>query len=485
MKKITYSFLWILTLQVIVFGCKEEDPQLAPAPSADEVTFMFEYDAENPNIVHFTNTSPIGFKAIWDFGTGITATGDEATAPFPVMGNYEVKLTLLTEGGNVSNTKTVNIAETNPLMLDIPSYNFLTGGVNNPDGKTWVVDKEVSAHLGVGPGEPCCASWATPLQLSTPDWYRAAPYEKDGKNLYDDEMTFNLSGFAYEHVVGNYVYVNKDWGSTFPGAFDEGEGDDFFAPYTPPSGSKWSLTDNEDGTYNLTLTNSEFMGYYHGANTYKITYLTADEMHVRSLDPNGGIAWYQKFIRKGYTRPVEEPEYKIEDIQDDFQIASTIVYTNDSGGSLVTNFDNLNPVPINESSKVAKYTKGGEFANVQIRLDYKMDIRTRNKFTMKVFLPGFNKYSVIGTPQPWQTYNTLQKMVSMKLQNNDLGGNAYTTQAEVKFSDVVTDEWIELTFDFSAYADRTDFDQIVIQIGGEGVANVSGIFYIDDLKLQP
>jgi hypothetical protein len=70
----------------------------------------------------------------------------------------------------------------------------------------------------------------------------------------------------------------------------------------------------------------------------------------------------------------------------------------------------------------------------------------------------------------------------MKLQNRDLGGNAYTTQAEVKFNDLETDMWLELEFDFSSVSDRIDFDQVVIQIGGEAI-HTGGIFFIDDLIL--
>ena len=475
MKKIAYNFLWILTLQVIVFGCKEDDPKLASPPSSDKVTFTYEYDDENPNIVHFTNTSPVGFKTIWDFGNGVTSTSETATVPFPLEGDYTVKLTLLTAGGIVSNTEVVNIAETNPLMLDIPSYNMLTGGIDATDGKTWVVDKETSAHLGVGPKGG-----------SGPDWYQAGPNEKDGRNLYDDEMTFKLAGFAYSHVVNDYFYANAGYGS-LPGAVQEPGGGDFFAPWTPAAAT-WTLTDNGDGTYHLTLSNPEFIGYYHGATSYTILSLSNDEMHIKADDPNAGepcCTWYQKLIRKGFTRPVDPPDYKIEDIQDNFQVASTISYVNDGGGSLTTNYDNPAPVGANTSSKVALYAKangaGAQFGNVQIRLDYKMDIRVRNKFKLKVFIPSWNDYTTTGG-EPWQSYNTLQKMVSMKLQNNDLGGNAYTTQAEVKFNNLATDQWLELEFDFSSYSARDDFDQIVIQLGGEAI-HTGGIFFIDDLEL--
>lgn len=475
MKKIIYSLLWILTLQIMIVACKEDDPQLGPPPSSDDVTFTFEYDVDNPNIVYFTNTSPIGFQAIWDFGTGVTATGDEATAPFPLQGDYEVKLTLLTKGGMASNTQIVNIANTNPLMLDIPSYNMLTGGINAVNGKTWIVDKETPGHLGVGPNGG-----------TFPEWYAAAPFEKDGRNLYDDKMTFKLAGFAYEHVVNDYFYANGGY-SSLPGAIQEPGGGDYFVPWTPQP-STWNMTDNGNGTYNLTVSNPEFLGYYQGATSYTVISLSNDEMYVKAVDPNGGdpcCTWYQRFIREGYTRPVDPPEYKIEDIEDNFQTVSTITYTNDGGGSLTTFYDNPAPVGVNTSSKVAMYIKANgaasQFANVQIRLDYKMDITVRNKFKLKVFIPSWNDYTTPGG-EPWQSYNTLQKQVSLKLQNRDLGGNAYTTQAEVKFNNLAMDQWIELEFDFSSVSTRTDFDQIVIQLGGEAIYT-GGIFFIDDLKL--
>lgn len=475
MKRIIYSAIWILCIQVVLFGCKEDDPALGEAPSSADAAFTFEYDEANPNIVHFT-TNTTGFKAIWDFGTGVTAEGKEVTGEFPLKGDYEVKLTILTNGGTAINTEVVVIENTNPAMLNVPSWNMLTGGIDDIDGKTWIIDKEIPAHFGVGPNGG-----------TFPEWYSAAPFEKDGRNFYDDEFTFTLSGFTYQHTVNDYFYANGGYGTTLPGAIQEPGGGDYFVPWIPKT-STWNLSDNGDGTYRLTVSNGEFIGYYHGATSYTVISLTADEMYIKSVDPNGGspcCTWYQRFIRKGYTRPVDPPAYKIEDIQDDYQTTSTIVYTNDGGGSLATFYDNPAPVGLNTSTKVARYIKAdgaaNQFANVQIRLDYKMDIRVRNKFKLKVFIPSFNDYVTQGG-EPWQSYNTLQKQVALKLQNRDLGGNAYTTQAEVKFNNLETDKWIELEFDFSGFSTREDFDQIVIQLGGEAI-HTGGIFYIDDLVL--
>lgn len=478
MKKILYSLVWVLAIHTLLTACKEENPQLANPPVASDVTFTYEYDTENPNIVHFTNTSE-GFKAIWDFGNGQSSGENDASIGYPVKGDYTVKLTILTAGGAATSSQIVEIENTNPLMLDIPEYNMLTGGANDADGKTWMVDKDIPGHLGVGPNGG-----------AGPDWYSAGPNEKTGKHLYDDEMTFKLDGFSFSHVVNDYFYANGGYG-TLPGALPEpGGGADYIVPWTPKV-STWNVTNNGDGTYGLTVSNGEFIGYYQGATAYTILSLSNDEMHIRAKDPNAGdpcCTWYQRLIRKGYVRPTdpEEPmEYKIEDIEDNFEGSSDVEYANDAGGIITVGYDNPAPVGINTSGNVALYVKtngaGSQFANVQIRLDYKMDIRVRNKFKLKVFIPGYNDYTTTGG-EPWQSYNTLQKQVSIKLQNRELGGNAYTTQAEVKHTNLETDKWLELEFDFSGVSTREDFDQIVIQLGGEAI-HTGGIFFIDDLEL--
>ncbi|MEL7118863.1 MAG: hypothetical protein AAFO07_05465, partial [Bacteroidota bacterium] len=67
-----------LFLAIVLLGLTACDPEiddkpaLAPPPTASDVTFTFEYDADNPNIVYFTNTSE-GFILQWDLGNGATA----------------------------------------------------------------------------------------------------------------------------------------------------------------------------------------------------------------------------------------------------------------------------------------------------------------------------------------------------------------------------------------------------------------------------
>ncbi len=111
-------------------SCKKSgvDGELGAAPTSAQVQFTATPTATNANVIQFTNTSP-GFKAIWDFGNGATAEGNTPQASYPLAGTYTVKLTIVTDGGYASSTKTVTIGSTNPAMLTDPAFTLLSGGL--------------------------------------------------------------------------------------------------------------------------------------------------------------------------------------------------------------------------------------------------------------------------------------------------------------------------------------------------------------------
>ncbi len=131
------------------------------------------------------------------------------------------------------------------------------------------------------------------------------------------------------------------------------------------------------------------------------------------------------------------------------------------------------PDPTNPENHIVAYLRSGtfEWTNAQFILDHRMDLSERNIFELTVALPSTNDYSGDLTPT-----------VAMKLQNSLLGADAWTTQTEVKLTVDQFDQWLTLTFDFSAVADREDYDQVVIQFGGEGHF-VPGQFSFDDIDL--
>jgi hypothetical protein len=478
MKKIFFNIgLLCLGMLALLVACQDDDFSLSEPPAETVAAFTYTPSTQTPNIINFTSPSN-GFIKRWSFGNGGTSVGDQVEGRYPFKGTYEVTLVAYTAGGSTTTTQTITIANDDLTLVDIDEYKFLSGGLDAVEGKTWIVDREVKGHLGVGPS---AGTW--------PEWYEAGPNEKADRGLYDDEFTFQLAGSKFTYNTGDAktVYVNASYGGDFPGAPKEPGGNDYIAPYTPPANQTWSLS-QDNGKWYLTIGNGGFMGYYSGAApVYEILLLTPDELQVRSIQ--GGVpanAWYQRFIRKGFVRtPPPLPPYKIEDIFTDFEGAGNVTFTPNSGGSVVT-YDNPAPVPINKTAKVGKYVKadgtGGAFSNVQIQLPYKMDLRERHVFKMKVFIPSYNDYTTVGG-ESWQTYNTLQPYASMKLQNRD-ESEPFRNQTEVLHRDLPMNEWVELTFDFNAAAANETYNTIVIQLGGEGIYT-GGIFFIDDLALHP
>jgi len=129
--------------------------------------------------------------------------------------------------------------------------------------------------------------------------------------------------------------------------------------------------------------------------------------------------------------------------------------------------------PVNAANHVAQYNRSGtfEYANAQFILDHRMNLSERNQFEMKVYFPSSNNYT-----------GALLPKIELKLQNSLLGPNAWTTQSVASHIVNDFDQWLTLVFDFGFVSDRTDYDQVVVQFGGEGHL-VPGLFYFDDFRL--
>jgi PKD repeat protein len=431
------------------------------------VKFSATPTSSNPNIITFKNETPGTVTAVWDLGNGNTADGAQVEGAYPVGGTYTVKLTVFTRDGYASSTQTVNIAETNVSMLNREDYNMLTGGAPAANGKTWRIESETRGHLGVGPAGS-----------NAPDWYQAGANEKAAEGLYDDRITFNLNGFKFinnnnGNTFSNFEFVT-DLGA--PAATS-----DVTVPYTPAGNSTWSIVE-EGGKKFLVLSNGAFIGYYSGATRYEILTLTNDELYIKGNSKKPSDAWFQRLVREGYTRPVIPKPVKSQDIFDNFDTDGNVTWKKEAL-TLNESYDNPLPLPINTSAKAAMYVKQGGsqfmFANMFADFDYKFDLTTRNKISLKVYIPGSNDFTT-AAGESWANPRLL-KQVSVKLQDGT-SAQLWVNQVEVKQEVTQTDRWVELTFDFSGAVNRRDLDRIVIQIGGEG-NHIAGLFYIDDIKL--
>ncbi|MBL6444737.1 PKD domain-containing protein [Fulvivirga sp. 29W222] len=450
MKTLIINFKWILALLILVTACDpygEEDLELGPPPTAEDAVISMTANAENANIIHFKNASS-AFLKVWDFGNGSGAKGDDVTGIFPLKGTYEVTLTVYTSGGSISSSTTVEIAETNPLLLDIPVYNMLTGGADAVDGKTWVIDATRSAHFGVGPNP------SDPAVGDYPNWYAAGINEKAGAGLYNDKFTFKLDGFSFAQKTDGDVFINTLQAGNFPGAFENAG--DYTAPYTAPDNLTWSVSEDTDGNQVINIKNGGFIGYFTGTYNYQIVSLEENELFIRYEDTeNPELAWYQRLVPEGFTAPPPPPP-AVSSLPVDFEGA--LPPFNGFGGSTYQVIDNPDASGINTSAKVGEYVKGtdGNWAGIETALDAKIDFSTLNLIKYKVYSPVAGK-------------------ALFKLESVD--GSA--TPVEV-FADVTkVNEWEELIFDFSGTASNT-YDKIAIFLDFDN--NNGGTFYIDDIR---
>lgn len=439
MKKILYSAAWILAVQFFLFACQESEPELGAIPTADDATFTFTPTTANENIVTFTSPSSAFLKK-WDFGNGTKAEGNTVNGTFPLKGTYEVTLTVFTSGGSISTKQTIEIAETDPTLLDIPIYNQLTGGKDDLDGKTWVIDAATAAHFGVGAGDAI-----------EPNYYKAGANEKAGAGMYDDKYTFKLDGFSFTQETNGDVFINSKQAANFPGA--QPASGDFKAPYTAPTNLTWTITEDTDANQVLTIGPSGgFIGYYTGTSAYRILSISENVLYLRYLDAaDPGLTWYIRLIPDGFT-PVDPKTTLPVDFQGDAPPF------NGFGGTAFSVVDNPASGGINTSTRVGKYVKGteGSWAGIETMLSAKLDFSEKN----------FMKYKV---------YSPVTGRALFKLEAAD--GSA--TPVEVFVNVTKVNEWEDLSFDFSAVPADT-YNKIAMFLDFDN--NAGGTFHIDDIR---
>ncbi|TDQ07001.1 PKD domain-containing protein [Pedobacter metabolipauper] len=459
------SFPYLLMGLILITGaCKRTEfpDEGMAAPVAADVKFSATPKSANANIIDFKNESE-GFKAIWDLGNGASGEGSTISGSYPEAGTYTVKLTIFTKGGYATTTKQVIIAQTNTSMLTGPDYDLLTGGAVSAAGKTWVVDKEKSGHLGVGP-----------IGSGSAEWYNADPNEKATAGFYDDEMTFNTNGLKYTYKNNGTTFVNGANGAGLGGTV---QANDFTVNFTPPTNMTWNFSQTGSQRF-INISNNGFLAYYTGVSKFEIITLTENELYVKFADrANAGNAWWVRMVPKGYVHPVipvEPKPLRAASLNDDFDANGNVTWLAENI-NYKRAYDNPAPVPINASAKVGFYAKmdgdNFQYGNLQTTLNHRFDLTTKNKIKLKVFIPGYNDFTKVNPK------------VAIKLQNSLLGGNSWTTQREVAHVITEFNKWIELEFDFSAFAADDVYDKIVVQLGGEGHP-FPGIFYIDDFEFK-
>ena len=300
MKRIKYISLVGLLAIALFIGCEpmeesKPDAGMVAPPSESEMDFSitpgeddFRYNIEltSPQISGITQVT-------FSLGNGSTIKGKSGVAYYPLPGEYEVTMTVKTNSGSTSISKSLTTTETDYSLFDDPMMVALSGGVDALEGKTWVLDSLTLGHLGVGPaGSDGLAWWA------------AAPLAKSGVEIYDDRLTFKLVGFEaiYENHGKSYVKDYRGDDPNYSNVVDPG--DDLIVDYNPQPGS-WMIEEMDGKNYLVLSGPTPIYPMFDtgaGAGRYEILALEENFMQLVTIGGDGN-AWAYKLVPEGYQPP--------------------------------------------------------------------------------------------------------------------------------------------------------------------------------------
>lgn len=133
MKRLT-NYLTVLMIALVAsFGmisC-EDDPATPKAPLA---FFSAEADAENSQLINFTNETENGDSYVWDFGDGsATSTDENPSHEYAEGGTFEVTLTATNAGGD-------NTYSTDVMVQSAAAENLIVNG-SFDDESNWTTQQ--------------------------------------------------------------------------------------------------------------------------------------------------------------------------------------------------------------------------------------------------------------------------------------------------------------------------------------------------------
>ncbi len=311
MKKIKYTIGIFLVVLAVIAGCKEETYEFGDltAPSNLVInTDIVGISDENPNgdgsgevvvTVSADNaiTYHIGFNKIDDYTAvnySVLASGTTThTFTDPGVNTYRISVIAYGPGGVATNlTKDISVRS------DYVPDPEVVANITNGSSKTWVVDKDVAGHFGVGP-------WGS----QSPSWWQAGIDEKvtSAPCFYSTTFTFveNANG-TYNLVVdasADGAFTKTGANTNLPGIPDSGD-EGCYTEYTGGSTS-FSFVPSSSGitvddTYPSTeiaiklATDDAYIGYGSLQKEYEILVSTSDYLYLRVQGTETGNGWWLK-----------------------------------------------------------------------------------------------------------------------------------------------------------------------------------------------
>jgi hypothetical protein len=303
--------LFIVALTFI--SCNEEEYSLGELSAPANVVINAEVvgvDATHPNgdgsgsvKISVTGDNALSYKIDYDASTPLDLvylpTG-KATKKYTSVGVNTYRITVVAYGKGGSST---NVTKDVTVRSDFTVAPEIVTALTNNASKTWVVDKSVAGHLGVGP-------WN--VASIRPEWWAGGVNEKvaSANCFYTATFTFAkvaASGtYSLQVATPDGAFTKTGSLTTLPGipgsgdegCYNYGGGTSAFSFVPASSGAPVVVTnaDNSTSTQTSILLSGvdTFIGYGAVQKEYEILVITSTYMYLRVQGTETGNAWYLK-----------------------------------------------------------------------------------------------------------------------------------------------------------------------------------------------
>ena len=303
--------LFIVALTFI--SCNEEEYSLGELSAPSNIVINAEVvgvDAAHPNgdgsgnvKIAVTGDNVLSYKIDYDANTPLDLvylpTGI-ATKKYTSVGVNTYRITVVAYGKGGSST---NVTKDVTVRSDFTVAPEIVTALTNDASKTWVVDKSVAGHIGVGP-------WN--VASIRPEWWAGGVNEKaaSANCFYTATFTFAkvaASGtYSLQVATPDGAFTKTGSLTTLPGipgsgdegCYNYGGGTSAFSFIPASSGAPAVITnaDNSTSTQTSILLSGvdTFIGYGAVQKEYEILVITPTYLYVRVQGTETGNAWYLK-----------------------------------------------------------------------------------------------------------------------------------------------------------------------------------------------
>lgn len=302
------KFITVITLLLVIGSCKKNEYKMGDLTAPSNVvinTTIAGVDATHPNgdgsgdvMITLTGDNVLSYKIDYNATDGISLeflpTG-KITKKYTSIGLNTYRITVVAYGaGAAATTVTKDIQ----VRSDFTPAAAIVTNLTGTGSKTWVIEKDIAGHFGVGPWNPLSV---------TPEWWSAPPNDKAGCC-----NCFYTATFTFTKIVADDTYTltvaSPDGAFTKTGALAGGlpgipaSGPEACYSYAGgtssfsfvPSGSGIAETAPSTKTGILLSGVNTYIGYGAQQKEYEILSITPNSLYLRVQGTETGNAWYLK-----------------------------------------------------------------------------------------------------------------------------------------------------------------------------------------------